>query len=235
MLKPFITFTKTDATRLYNNAETKNVVIGYLQEHGFIKQIDDLFLSNIPTKKKIKSEIGYLKLFPASHLAAETTLFEMKLREKIGITLDEYVDKIFNGVNPSMSTSAINNVFNTAHHSWLFNRIWYHKLKEGEINVYIKNKVMCPDEQISLPAVMVTTVSDDNGNISFHFVSFGFMYHVCFLYLVHDSSDRPRSNLTASQRTNKELRRLGIKRQKQPSEEPPPKRQRKPKRFPEDD
>jgi len=41
--------------------------------------------------------------------------------------------------------------------------------------------------------------------------------------------------LTASQRTNKELRRLGAKRQKEPGDELPPKRQRKPKRFSDED
>ncbi|CAF2830364.1 unnamed protein product [Rotaria sp. Silwood2] len=52
---------------------------------------------------------------------------------------------------------------------------------------------------------------------------------------VNDSFDRPRPKLTASQRTNKELRRLGAKRQKESSDESPPKRQRKPKRFADED
>ncbi|CAF3935423.1 unnamed protein product, partial [Rotaria sp. Silwood1] len=50
-----------------------------------------------------------------------------------------------------------------------------------------------------------------------------------------DSFDQPRSNLTPSQRTNNELKRLGTKRQNQTTNEPPAKRQRKPKRFPDDD
>ncbi len=50
-----------------------------------------------------------------------------------------------------------------------------------------------------------------------------------------DSFDQPRSNLTPVQRTNNELRRLGSKRQKQPTDEPPTKRQRKPKHFFDDD
>ncbi|CAF1391795.1 unnamed protein product, partial [Didymodactylos carnosus] len=51
----------------------------------------------------------------------------------------------------------------------------------------------------------------------------------------HDSFDQPRPKLTASQRTKKELKRLGVKRQKQLDDEPPPKRQRKPKRFVDED
>jgi len=63
------------------------------------------------------------------------------------------------------------------------------------------------------------------------------LYYFSFFDLVHDSFDQPRSKLTASQRTNKELRRLGAKRQKEPGDEapPPPKRQRKPKRFSDED
>ncbi|CAF1269094.1 unnamed protein product [Rotaria sordida] len=214
MLKSFVTFTKTDVTRLYNSAETKNLVIKYLQEHEFIKRIDDLFLSTSPTKKIVKSEIGYLKLFPASRSAFDAAEFEIKLREKVDITLDYYVDKVFNGGNSSISTSAINNMFNTSHNNWLLNRHWYDKLKEGHISVYYQNKIFCPDANMSVTMITVNSVSNDG---------------------VHDSCDRPRPKLTASQRTNKELRRLGAKRQKEPSDEPPPKRQRKPKRFADED
>jgi hypothetical protein len=62
MIKPFIAFIQTDVTRLYNNAETKNAVIRYLQEHKLIKEIDDLFLLSAPTRKIFKPETRYLKL-----------------------------------------------------------------------------------------------------------------------------------------------------------------------------
>ncbi|CAF1387260.1 unnamed protein product [Adineta steineri] len=66
---------------------------------------------------------------------------------------------------------------------------------------------------MSLPMVTVASVSSDD---------------------VRDLLDRPRSTMTASQRTNKELRRLGAKRQQAPGDEPSPKRKRKPKRFADD-
>ena len=43
----------------------------------------------------------------------------MKLREKIGITFDDYVKAVFDGGNLSMSTSVTNNIINTVHHNWL--------------------------------------------------------------------------------------------------------------------
>jgi hypothetical protein len=163
MVKPFITFTKTDATRLYNNAETKNVIIKYLQEHGFIMQIDDLFLSTSAIKRTFKPEIGYLKLFPISRSASETTAFEIKLREKVGITFDEYVGKVLNDGSSSISTSVVNNMFNTAYHNWLFNHHWYEKLKSGHFSIYYQNKVICPDTNMSLTMVTVAPVSNDSG------------------------------------------------------------------------
>ncbi|UJR18796.1 hypothetical protein I4U23_005702 [Adineta vaga] len=214
MLKPFIALTKTDVTRLYNNAETKSRVIAYLRENKLIKLIDNLFVSNIPTKKKIKSEIGYLKMFPVSMSASEASSFETKLRQKVGIGLDEYVKKVLNNESSSTTSLVVNNIFNTAHHNWLLNRYWYDKIIEGEISVYFQDKVQCPQQKISSMVVAVTTVSNDD---------------------VTDSFDQPRSNLTPVQRTNNELRRLGSKRQKQPSDLPPTKRQRKPKRFFDDD
>ena len=168
MLKPFIAFTKTDVTRLYNNAETKNVVIGYLQEHGFIKQIDDLFLSCAPTKKLLKPEIGYLKLFPVSELIFDASSFETKLREKIGITFDDYVKAAFYGGSLSMSTSITNNTFNSAHHNWLLNRAWFEKLNEGHISVYYQNKIICPDMKMSSNTITLITLSNDNGKIIFN-------------------------------------------------------------------
>ena len=131
------TFTKTDATRLYNNAEAKNVVIEYLKEHGLIKEIEDLFFSTSPTKRTYKSEIGYLKLFPVSRSASHTSLFEVKLREKDAITFDDYMDKVFNSGNSSISNPMVNNVFNTAHHKWLLNRCWYEKLQGRTYEWYI--------------------------------------------------------------------------------------------------
>ncbi|CAF1170848.1 unnamed protein product [Rotaria magnacalcarata] len=214
MLKSFVTFTKTDATRLYNSAEIKNSVIKYLEEHEFIKQIDNLFLATSPTRKTVKPEIGYLKLFSVSRSASDAAAFEIKLREKVNITLDSYVRKVFNGGNSSISNSVINSLFNTAHHNWLLNRDWYDKLNEGHISIYYQNKIFCPDTNMSVTMVTVTSVSNDD---------------------VHDSFDRPRSKLTSLQRANKELRRLGAKRQKESSNEPLPKRQRKPKRFADDD
>ncbi|CAF1359232.1 unnamed protein product [Adineta steineri] len=213
MLKPFIAFTKTDATRIYNNAETKNIVIGYLQQHGLIKQIDDLFLSSIPRRKITKYEIGYVKLFPNSQSASNTASFEVKLREKVGITFDDYVGKVLNGENASTPASIINNMFNTVHNKWLLNREWYDKIKAGYFSEYYQNKIICPDTNMSLPMVNVASVSSDD---------------------VRDLLDRPRSTMTASQRTNKELRRLGAKRQQAPGDEPSPKRKRKPKRFADD-
>ncbi|CAF3915869.1 unnamed protein product [Rotaria sp. Silwood1] len=214
MLKPFVAFTKTDATRLYNSAEIKNIVIKYLQESGLIMQIDDLFLSSSPTKRAFKPEIGFLKLFPVSQSASDTSTFETKLREKVGITFDDYANKVFNDGGSSLSTSSRNNMFNTAYHNWLLNLYWYDKLKEGHISVYYQNKIICPDTNMNLPMVTIFSVSNDN---------------------VHDSFDRPRSKLTASQRTSKELRRLGAKRQKESDDDPPPKRRRKPKRFADED
>ncbi|CAF4985895.1 unnamed protein product, partial [Rotaria sp. Silwood1] len=131
-----------------------------------------------------------------------------------GIGLDEYVDKILNNETSSTRSPIVNNIFNTAHHNWLLNRHWYEKIKEGEITVYFQDKVKCPEEKISPIVVALTTVSNDD---------------------VTDSFDQPRSNLTPSQRTNNELKRLGTKRQNQTTNEPPAKRQRKPKRFPDDD
>ena len=95
MLKPFIAFTQTDVTRLFNNAETKNSVIAYLKHHELIKEITNLFISSVPTKKTIKYEMGYLKSFPASESASDTSTFESKLRQIVGIGLDEYTDKVF--------------------------------------------------------------------------------------------------------------------------------------------
>lgn len=181
MLKPFVIFTTTDVTRLFNNAQMKNVIIEYLLTHGFIKKIDDLFLSNIPTKKMIKSEIGYLKLFPVSKAASEAASFEIELRKKVGITFDEYVNKVLNGDSSSAASSVINNTFNTAHHNWLLNRLWYDKIQEGEISMYFQNNVICPDEKISPPMVTVATVSNDDGKPSFYFTSFGFIDHFLFL------------------------------------------------------
>lgn len=180
MLKSFITFTKTDATRLYNRAETKNVVIKYLQEHGFIMPIEDLFLSTSPIKRTFKPEIGYLKLFPASRSASDTAEFEIKLREKVGITLDDYVNKVFNGGNSSLTTSVINNMFNTAHHNWLLNLLWYDKLKEGHISIYYQNNVICPDMNMSLIMITVASVSNDSGKRIFYPI-FLFFFVLFFL------------------------------------------------------
>ncbi|CAM4841639.1 unnamed protein product, partial [Rotaria magnacalcarata] len=179
-------------------------------EHELIMQIDDLFLSSAPTKKVFKSEVGYLKLFPASESLSQTASFEVKLREKVGITFDDYVKKVFSGENVSMSISVINNIFNTAHHNWLLNRNWFDKLNEGYTSVYYQNKIICPDSKMSL--VMVTLASTSNDN-------------------VHDALDRPKCKLTASERTSKELRRLGVKRKKELDVEHTPKRQRKRRRF----
>ncbi|CAM4845153.1 unnamed protein product [Rotaria magnacalcarata] len=140
--------------------------------------------------------------------ASDAAAFEIKLREKVDITLDSCVRKVFNGGISSISNSVINNLFNTAHHNWLLNRYWYDKISERHISIYYQNKIFCPDTNMSVTVVTVTSVSKDH---------------------VHDSFDRPRSKLTSSQRANKELRRLGAKRQKQSSDEPLPKRQRKPK------
>jgi hypothetical protein len=170
MLKPFIAFTKTDVTRLYNNAETKTRVIAYLKENKLIKPIDNLFVSNIPMKKKIKSEIGYLKMFPVSMSASEASSFEAKLRQKVGIGLDEYVNKVLNNESSSTTSSIVNNIFNAAHHNWLLNRHWYEKIIEGEISVYFQDKVKCPQQKISSIVVAVITISNDDGKInSFNF------------------------------------------------------------------
>jgi hypothetical protein len=233
MVKPFIAFTQTDVTRLYNNAETKKIVIGYLQGHGFIQKIDDLFLSSIPTKKTMKPEVGYLKLFPVSQSAYDTTSFETKLRDKIGLTLDEYIAKIFNGVGSPMSTVVTNNMFNTTRHNWLLNRLWYNKLNDGQISIYFQNKVICPDNNMSINMVTVSTISNDNGKVIFSSATLLFIH--LFSYLVHDSFDCPRPKLTSSQRTSKELNRLGAKRQRESDDEPLPKRQRKPRRFADED
>jgi len=165
MLKPFIAFTNTDVTRVYNNAETKNRVIAYLKQNKLINPIDDLFVSSIPTKKKIKSEIGYLKMFPVSSSASEASSFETKLRTKVGIGLDEYVDKVLNNETSSTTSSIVNNIFNTSHHNWLLNRHWYEKIIEGEISVYFQDKVKCPEQKISSMVVALTTVSNDDGKI----------------------------------------------------------------------
>ncbi|UJR34580.1 hypothetical protein I4U23_027356 [Adineta vaga] len=195
MLKSFIAFTKTDVTRLFNSAETKNSVIGYLKHHKLIKEIADLFVSSIPTKKTIKYETGYVKIFPASKSASDTSSFESKLRVTVGIGLDEYIDNVLIDENLPTESPIVNNIFNTTYHKWLLNRHWYDKIKAGEVNP-------------------ITTISKDN---------------------VIDLFDQPRSSMTSTQRTDKELRRLGVKRQKKSNNEPLPKRQRKPKRFPDDD
>lgn len=167
MLKPFITFTKTDVTRLYNNAETKNVIISYLRKNEFIKEIDNLFLSTAPTKNTFKAEVGYLKLFPVFQTIAETAKFEMRLREKIGITFDDYVKKVFYNGNFAMPTTITNNMFNTKHHNWLLNRDWFDKLKAGEISVYYLNKVVCPDAKMTRIAMNIVSISNDDGRTIF--------------------------------------------------------------------
>lgn len=104
-----------------------------------------------------------MKLFPVSRSALETSLFEKKLREKAGITFDDYVDKVFNSGSSSISNSVVNNVFNKAHHNWLLNRHWYEKLQEGHTSVYYQNNVLCSDGNISLTMATVASVSNDNG------------------------------------------------------------------------
>lgn len=163
MVKPFITFTKTDATRLYNDAEKKNVVIDYLLDHEFIIEITDLFLSTSPTKDKVKPEIGYLKLFPISSSAPETTSFETKLRNKVGITFDDYIGKVLQGGVSSESTSVINNIFNNTYHKWLFNRLWYEKLNAGHFSSYFENNLVCPYSSMSSTPVALTLASNDEG------------------------------------------------------------------------
>lgn len=163
MLRSFLTFTKTDATRLYNRAETKNVVIKYLHEHGFIKEINGLFLSVSPTKQSVKCEVGYLKMFPITQSALDTAAFEKKLREKVGITFDDYIDKAFNGHGAASSTVQINNMFNTANNNWLLNRHWYDKLKEGHLSLYYQSKICCPDENMSSNMPIASSLSSDQG------------------------------------------------------------------------
>jgi hypothetical protein len=107
--------------------------------------------------------MGYLKLFPASLSASDTASFEIKLRERIGIAFDDYVYKVLNIGNPSVSTLVTNNMFNTAHHNWLLNRCWYDKLKEGAISEYYRNKINCPDSNISSPVVTAVSVANDDG------------------------------------------------------------------------
>lgn len=166
MLRPFLTFTKTDATRLYNRAETKNIVINYLQQHGFIKEINGLFLSSSPTKKSVKYEVGFIKLFPTTKSASDATVFEQRLREKLGITFDDYFNKTFNSQNATSSTIQPNNMFNTANNNWLLNRCWYDKLRDGYISEYYQNKVLCPDENMSLNISITPSLSDDQGKWS---------------------------------------------------------------------
>ena len=158
-----------------------------MQECEFIKQIDDTFLSTTPTKKTIKFETGYLKLFPGSRSAYNSAEFEIKLREKVDIRLDYYVDKVFNGGSSSTSISVINNMFNTAHHDWLLNRHWCDKLKEGHISKYYQNKTFCLDTNMRVTMVAVTSVSnDDSKSLLFNI---DFLCIVSFLHSVHDSFD----------------------------------------------
>ena len=141
----------------------KNVVIEYLLEHCLIKRIDDLFLSSNPTKKKFKPEIGYLKLLPVSQFAAETASFEAKLRQRVDISFDDYVNGILHGGKKSNSLSTVNNVFNEANNKWLLNRLWYDKLTNGQLSVYLRDNVHCPNANISLKTILAATVSADNG------------------------------------------------------------------------
>jgi hypothetical protein len=61
-------------------------------------QTDDLFLSISSIKRTFKPEIDYLKLLPVYRSPSETAPFEMKLREKVGITFDDYAVKVLNNV-----------------------------------------------------------------------------------------------------------------------------------------
>lgn len=163
MLKPFIAFTNTDATRMFNSAETKNSVVEFLKKNEFIRQIDDLFLSTNQMRKTFKNEIGYLKLFPASHAALNTCVFEKRLRDTVGVTLDEYLKKLLDKQNVPGKQSVINNVFNTANNKWLLNISWYEKLKSGYFSTYYMENIICPSSEMSNTAVVVSTVSNDHG------------------------------------------------------------------------
>lgn len=233
-MKPYIAFTNTDVTRLYNSAETKTLVINYLLEHELIKKIDNLFLSTNATKKTFKPEIGYLKLFPVLMSASETTSFDMKLRELVAITFDDYYNNILNIENSLLTSSEMNNTFNPSSHNWLFNREWCTRLKNGDISEYYHEKIICPDSKMSVIIINMASVANDEGNETFD-VLLVFMLYLVFVFIVRDLFDRPRSKLTASQRTNKELQRLGVKRQRASDDQPISKRQRKPKRFADED
>jgi hypothetical protein len=233
MLKPFITFTNTDATRLFNNAGTKNIVIRYLHDNGLIQRIDDLFLSSIPSKNKSKGEVGYVKQFPLSSSASEAAAFEIKLREKVGITLDDYNHRVIGDLGSLTLPAMVNNVFNTANSSWLLNRLWYDKLQDGRVGIYFRNKVVCPNENMSRIPPTIAAVSSDDGKMTFR-LRMSPALSSTLSHLVHDPFDRPRSKLTSSQRTKKELLRLDGKRKEGPGAELPAKRQRKPKRFADD-
>ena len=233
MLKPYIAFTNTDATRLFNNAGTKNIVIRYLEENGLIQRIDDLFLSSHPSKNRTKGEAGYIKQFPLSSSASETAVFEIKLREKVGSTLDDYMHGVIGDSSSTASSSLVNNIFNTANSNWLPNHVWYDKLQDGRMGVYFRNKVICPKGNISCIPASVAAVSSDDGKMIFH-SCMSSSQSFTLLHLVHDPFDRPRSKLTSSQRTKKELSRLDGKRKGSPGVELPAKRQRKPKRFADD-
>ena len=170
LLKPFITFNKTYVTRLFNSAEVKDAVLKYLEEHKFIIEIDNLFLSTTPLKKTIKSELGYIKMFPISRLAYETSNFETKLREKIGITFDEYMKAVLNHSNLSNIHFNFNNTFNNDHQNWVFNRSWFDKIKSGSVSEYLRDSIFCPESLMNQIPVVVNSVSNDSGMLTCSFL-----------------------------------------------------------------
>lgn len=163
MTKPFVAFTKTCVTRLYNSAETKNTIIKYLEENSLIKRVDGLFLSTNPIKRTYKSEIGFLKLFPTTRSPQDMADFEIILREKVGLTLDDYVNKVLNSEASSTSSPGKNNMFNTLYHKWLLNRLWYEKLQQGHLSEYFRDNIVCPSKFMNQEIVTATSVSHDAG------------------------------------------------------------------------
>lgn len=94
MLKHFIAFTNIQVTRFYNSAEVKDNLIKYLESNGLIQSVNDLFLSMAATRKVFRSESGFIKLFPKTRAAQEAAEIDLKLREKVNISLDTYLTTV---------------------------------------------------------------------------------------------------------------------------------------------
>ena len=105
------------------------------------EQIDDLLFSTDPTKRALKSETGYLKLSSFSRSVFDTAAFKIKLREKVGIIFDNYVNKVFYGENSSLLKYLFRIVNIVLHCS----KQHYHPLHQLATLFHLLIRILCAD------------------------------------------------------------------------------------------